>query len=97
MTEALPFQQRPHLVVGRKSAGVLLRIGQPPVDGDVEDPGAALDQRDLRIGERRQYVPRTAGPRLVVSGYAVFDLDFHRASLDPGGGAVGAAADSVTT
>jgi molybdate transport system permease protein len=66
------------LLVGRESAELLLGEGDPPVDDNLEYTGAAFDQRDVDTVLLDQLIPRTEGPRQVVSPYAVFDLDLHR-------------------
>lgn len=75
---ALPGYQRTHLIIRREVTRLVLRIGERAVDGNVENTAAPFHQFDFGIGKGRQDVPRTAGPRFVVSGYAVFDFDFHR-------------------
>ena len=78
---ALPGYQHTHLIIRWEVACLVLRIGERTVDGNVENAAAALHQFDFGIGKGRQDVPRTAGSRFVVSGYAVFDFDFHRVSI----------------
>ena len=78
---ALPGYQRTHLIVRREVARLVLRIGKRAVDGNVENAAASLHQYNLGIGKGRQNIPRTAGSRFVVSGYAVFDFYLHCVSV----------------
>jgi hypothetical protein len=63
-------------LVGRETASLLLRIGEPPVDGDVEHTGHPRHQLDLGP-VTLQYSPRTEGARFIVSRLAPLEPDFH--------------------
>src|SRR3954464_668520 len=69
-------------LVSRKRPGLFLRVGEPPVDGDVEHaghPGHQLDLGPVTL----QYSPRTEGARFIVSRLAPLDPDFHAILLGP--------------
>ena len=67
-----------YFVVLGKAPGLLFGVFERTVDGDVENAAAAADQLDLGLGFLPlDDIPRTEGPRFVVSLYAVFDLDLH--------------------
>ncbi len=67
-----------YFVVLGKAPNLLLGELQGTVNGDFENTAAAADQLDFGLGNLLlDEVPRTEGPRFVVSNNAVFDLDLH--------------------
>ena len=79
----LARQQVVDLVVGRKAAGLGPGVLQGAIHDDIELPGAAHTQFDIRGAELLEMVPHTEGLRLVPSGAAVFDQDFHGMKVGP--------------
>ena len=65
------------LVVGREAAGLAAGVFERAVDGDVELAGSAGAQLDVRRAQLLEAIPHTEGLRLVTSGAAIFDQDFH--------------------
>jgi hypothetical protein len=72
---------RPHqildLVVGREAAGLAAGVFERAVDGDVELAGSADAQLDVGGAQLLEAIPHTEGLRLITSGAAIFDQDFH--------------------
>src|SRR5580704_11946975 len=68
---------RDYFFIGRKAAGLLLRIAQPAIDRDLEHAADPWDQFDLGAVFLFQHCPRTEGARLIVSGLAPIDSDLH--------------------
>ena len=65
------------LIVGREAAGLALGVFQRAIDGDVELAGSANAQLDVGGAQLLEAIPHTEGLRLIVSGAAIFDQDFH--------------------
>jgi hypothetical protein len=67
-----------HFLIRREAPCRLLGEGQPPIDGDLENPTATPAQADLGgwMGVQDQ-VPRRDRTRLIASHSAVFDFDQH--------------------
>ena len=65
------------LGVFRKTAELLLRESEPPIDGDLENTGNPFDELDLLGTPFQKPCPRTEGPWFIVSGHAIFDSDLH--------------------
>ena len=59
---------------------MLFGKGEASVDGDFENTGDSLDELDLLGAPFQQPRPRTEGSGFIVSGYAIFDSDLHRAT-----------------
>jgi hypothetical protein len=78
---ALPGAYRVDLLVGRKPAGLLLRKGEPAIDGNLKHPTDPGHQLDIGAVFLFQPIPRTEGTRFIVSGFAPLNSDFHRSSL----------------
>ena len=76
----LPSAYRVDLLVGRKPAGLLLRKGEPAIDGNLKHPADPGHQLDIGAVFLLQPIPRTEGTRFIVSGFAPLDSDFHRSS-----------------
>ena len=73
----LAFHQILDLVVGREAARLGTGVLQSAIDGDVELAGSADAQLDVGRAQLLEAVPHTEGLRLVASGAAVLDQDFH--------------------
>jgi hypothetical protein len=75
------FFLRPHqildLVVGREAAGLAAGVFERAVDGDVELAGSADAQLDVGGAQLLEAIPHTEGLRLITSGAAILDQDFH--------------------
>jgi hypothetical protein len=75
------FFLRPHqildLIVGREAAGLATGVFERAVDGDVELAGSADAQLDVGGAQLLEAIPHTEGLRLITSGAAIFDQDFH--------------------
>ena len=80
--------QRVDLGVFGKPAELFFGEGQPAVDGDFEHAVGPFDQFDLGAVALFEPRPRTEGPWFIVSLYAVFDFDLHRASSERGNGRI---------
>ena len=80
---ALPSAYRVDLLVGRKPAGLLLRKGEPAIDGNLKHPADPGHQLDIGAVFLLQPIPRTEGTRFIVSRFAPLDSDFHRSSSGP--------------
>jgi len=78
---ALPGAYRVDLLVGRKPAGLLLRKGEPAIDGNLKHPADPGHQLDIGAVFLLQPIPRTEGTRFIVSGLAPLDSNFHRRDL----------------
>jgi hypothetical protein len=65
------------LVVGREAAGLAASVFERAVDGDVELAGSADAQLDVGGAQLLEAIPHTEGLRLITSGAAIFDQDFH--------------------
>jgi hypothetical protein len=65
------------LGIGRKAAGLAAGISERAVDGDVELAGSAGAQLEVGRAHLLEAFPHTEGLRLVASGAAIFDQDFH--------------------
>jgi hypothetical protein len=68
---------RNDLVIGRKAAGLFFRVFKNAIDGDVEHATDTRYQFNLGTVFLLQQGPRTEGARLIVSGLAPIDPDFH--------------------
>src|SRR5215204_3763734 len=73
----LRLHQILNLVVGREAAGLAAGVFERAVDGDVELAGSADAQLDVGGAQLLEAIPHTEGLRLVTSGAAIFDQDFH--------------------
>ena len=71
------------LLVRRETVGVLIRVGELPVDGDLEDAAHPFLQASVDAVLALDGGLQTGGLREVVSLPAVQDLDVHRVSLPP--------------
>src|SRR5204863_4213312 len=78
LAPALPSAYRVDLLVGRKPAGLLLRKGEPAIDGNLKHPADPGHQLDIGAVFLFQPIPRTEGARFIVSRLAPLDSDFHR-------------------
>ena len=65
------------LIIGREAAGLAFGVLERAIDGDVELAGFADAQLDVGGAQLLEAIPHTEGLRLVVSGAAIFDQDFH--------------------
>lgn len=63
--------------VGRKSICLMFGVDQVPIDDNVEDSAAALDQFRLDTRCLLNRIRQTGGLRGVVSLHAVSDADLH--------------------
>ena len=72
---------RPHqildLIVCREAAGLAAGVFERAVDGDVELAGSVDAQLDVGGAQLLEAIPHTEGLRLITSGAAIFDQDFH--------------------
>ena len=68
---------RVDLLVRRKPTGLLLRKGEPAIDGNLEHTTYSGHQLDIGAVFLDEPIPRTEGTRFVVSGLAPLDADFH--------------------
>src|SRR5882762_1650428 len=80
LAPTLPSAYRVDLLVGRKPAGLLLRKGEPAIDGNLKHPADPGHQLDIGAVFLLQPIPRTEGTRFIVSGFAPLDSHFHRSS-----------------
>ena len=80
LAPALPSAYRVDLLVGRKPAGLLLRKGEPAIDGNLKHPADPGHQLDIGAVFLLQPIPRTEGARFIVSGFAPLDSHFHCSS-----------------
>ena len=71
------------LLVGREPVGVLVGVGELPVDGDLEDATDTFLQTSGEAVFTLDGGLQTGGLGEIVSLPAVQDLDVHRASLPP--------------
>ena len=78
LAPTLPSAYRVDLLVGRKPAGLLLRKGEPAIDGNLKHPADPGHQLDIGAVFLLQPIPRTEGTRFIVSRFAPLDSDFHR-------------------
>ena len=69
---------RQDFVIGREAAGLVFRVDPLPVDGDIEDSAAPLDQFRLDSRTLLNCFRQTGGIGQVVSLHAVGDGDLHR-------------------
>ena len=79
-----PGAQRVDLLIGGKPPGLLFRIHQPAIDGNLEYPGYPGHQLDLGAVTLFQHCPRTEGPRFIVSRLAPLDSYLHLLPLHRG-------------
>ena len=73
----LSLNQILDLVIGREAAGLAAGVFERAVDGDVELAGSADAQLDVGGAQLLEAIPHTEGLRLITSGAAIFDQDFH--------------------
>ena len=73
----LAADQRVDLGVFGKPAQLFFGESEPPIDGDLENTGDALDKLDLFRAPLDKPRPRTEGSWFIVSGHAIFDSDLH--------------------